>query len=1659
MLIAGIVSSYSIDVWSATPFSTSENTWDIDRNHFIILIRDTKSMKDKFYPSKMVADTLPTLLFEGFSDDSNSLSKYRPQQDHLSVMFFSFHKDEEPVTECKSSPGLSFLPDYLFQWQPIEQGLTKQDFMKNIKTWMEKSCRATGYLASTVLAETMVLPYLQNSQAGPNLPKLPKDLLFSKTILVFVSNEAYYGPILPSEEIDAINQRVREEQKKQGKPVTGIQELLVATSSMEAFSRTFYFNSPSSWLWTIHPATKQPEKGTQDHGNTLKYRVAELQLLNPSADEFLDYPNKVQLDRKAISSDTLQVIQTNGEEDIRLRLRPSDRFRPVKLQLEFTDYLNTGKPWQIGSQTFPLSMTIDLKETELHKDDNGAILIPLLKTALKASPVLTAHDPLLTGGLIRFRLRFLYHSGTVNGQAVYDHHYVDTDWRTIEVTPVDIETIPSRQFLLLLNFSEITFDNQTLLAQYDHRQDSLGLTQTIARTRIEASRHSQQQQMLSLIIMVVIVCLIILMVLCYFFFYDRRFQPRLGWKAADNVAINFNEQPGATLLLGTFTVFNEGTVPWFGRLMLNKKYPDHRVELFVDYHPNQLEAQGFILEADHTPLGFMGVGTEPKLIRQYTEYRVSHQTPIYLFLATEVIKDFRTTDRLNDSVTVSLKNLATPIKVTLLENTQTAISHAEFDLQLLLETPKPPQVTYTPHSARLKFKQGQRLVVGTFILHSQAKHICAKPFTDNFFILARQNNLPLPEEAITLENQQVTVLPGQDLTIQVRLYCDGINIPNPNPPSTDYVFELRGNMSSDSDRGPYKLTLYRDSTCADLHLDILQFRKKHRLHWPSTGNTFGPPTCQLIVEDNVADTSDRLSDNKLALDSLLVKFDENKPAATLFEIQVGNTGTSGRGWVKAILNLSPNFIPSATTSITYYSGHHLEDILYLVTPTGQGIFNGAPEFLVKEGESPKKWIIQIHPAKIIRDIEGGRIDENQGTLTATLDLEIVTDQMFDPQGKLIGTPRRHQLTLTAGIGLEKLPHPNWLAIDFGTAAITAAIGKDKNIYLLPLQKIVPTGEDKNFKDYDPGNLESDTNLLPSYVVCDADLPAATGGLRTGYPIHRPISLIPGDPNFIGLPATDANLREYPDRIIYSLKSWLAQPSEQIVLQTPIEFEEQGRRVQRHDLPLTELVQSGLAALASAYITACPEFAKGGQLVLSHPNTFTEFHQNKLREIAYRALSGPLGIALPKERIRLLSESDAVAYHHCWQRRIQGLSKTGPELLLVYDFGAGTLDLSLIHIQWSPEGYPDQWQVENRLGVPIAGNHLDSLLARLIHQRLETLPQDFQGLIEYQYPPVARQLKGASEEDEQRHNHRQAVRALWKAIREAKQGTQDKASWDGNTPFYVKIGKLGEIGTVSVKSGANLPPYSNTEQPPLGEDSKGDIYLCIPANDVHNYRPLQDFIQFMTKEVITELLDGAGRTAAEVNTVVVSGRGALWAQASNFGIRQQVLEQFPHAEKPDLSQAQAVKSAVVRGAIAWQQLSREFAPLEPKRVPQLAILREPDKLTLESEWSKGSDLKRIDLKGTDTFWLVQVSLKNPNPVTDLKSLRRYFYIRLAKMRRDWGEWNQDPYLYVRKEPDDQRVRLQNSKGQGFDFPFGIVGQQAPFPPPWPIGQILLTPEEE
>ena len=623
---------------------------------------------------------------------------------------------------------------------------------------------------------------------------------------------------------------------------------------------------------------------------------------------------------------------------------------------------------------------------------------------------------------------------------------------------------------------------------------------------------------------------------------------------------------------------------------------------------------------------------------------------------------------------------------------------------------------------------------------------------------------------------------------------------------------------------------------------------------------------------------------------------------------------------------------------------------------------------------------------------------------------------------------------------NRRPGPNWLCIDFGASAIAAAVSNARNdsVQLVSLQEVSIRKDGRAYgQEYD-GNPEAGTPFLPSWVACNADLrqevPAQDDGWRPGSPHFRPASLQPGDSSFLSLPASLSQLNDIPGRVIFSLKGWLGKSVREIRLQDRVKFLRQGHEVEDRILPLDAVVESGFAALAEGYLYN----QKVDQIVICHPNTFTSYHRQRLHNIASRALMRVFGINSPRH-IHLISESDAVAYYYCNQR-LRGEPREKRERILVYDFGGGTLDLSVLSIDWNRDPfYPKGWTLEARTGVPIAGNYLDELLARMVDDLLRDSEVMCRGDLEYAFPVVAELPEPFTE------LHRTGILRLHQDLKRAKH------AWDGNSPFVLRVGGTkGGWGVLRVaRHDLNMPDaLADPAQPGIFEQD-GFLYLSIPAWRVHRDTRLAEYLDFVTETVTSETLLSAGLRPDKIDTLIVSGRGALWP-----GLRERLAAFLPNAFIPDMGSGVAMKEVVARGAISRQELLNDTAET-PAGGRLGVLLANGTRLVPEEEW--GSP---IDLSSSSSFRLVQVGLSKPDPLRDVHSLRRHFYIDLSSqiyLRETL--WRDDPRLFIEKVQRDGKevIVLRNSQGQELIWHDLAAGVFIPTVPPWPIGEVLLRPE--
>lgn len=1573
-----------------------------DGHHFVLLVDDSGDMKQ--WHKEEIVKSLPGQLFGGIPsrdpDDplSPSLPKFEPGRDQISVLFFTIRGKQESATAD---------PDKMFQLEYTGSLRDPNDFATKLNEWLGRSGRSSGNYSPIAISQLLALSYLQNH--------LPDKELYRNTYFIVATN-GRYNVSSPGHELTYLK----------GERVQDIEK---ASQAAYKASTLFYFNIPPAWIIS-RPAQ-------------VYYLISELKP-QPLPESALQYQSDTSLDVEAESPSKLRVkLKNDRAGDLQILPIPLTmpyRFEPMTVQMKFENY--QGKPWRIGNTTLPENASLSLSDCNPPTclENNNVLDVSLFNAAVEGLS-LSAQDADPDAGRITLRVGFHYKTD------IYDLLYVETLPQKINVRQIEYLSLPGILFL-----PDGKLNKTDVLSEWTKDSDGL-TTQEETKNRIDAAR-SWRWLAFALLLLLLFAALFLTI-------YQRRFVPRLKWQPVAEVVVDFNRPAASRLLLGTLKVINEGKVPWFGKIFRNKEQPTRHASFNLSY--NFFKEQGFKVK-DENPIGFVNNAQDAsdlELLNNNIEEVVSNDKQIYLFLAANSLTDY---GRRGVAATPSGKDFRVPLSVemawrpyeetseeaSLIErviarlkgNTDGSLTH-EIECQFTIkpEAESRPVLMFEPSKEVHYYKQGEKLKIGTLKFTSQAGHDFAQPFVwGNYTVKAYRDNFPLSGEPIVLEPAQVKVMPGKTAHVPLYLRCDGDLVPNPDPVSHLYTFRVIGVFDSKSEPGPHKVILHRDSARGEIELTITYPEPLREIFWAEDGST----NQRILLEDGTGTQASGVQAATMKLDEMEVKFDSDSMPTTLLGLKIGNSAKSGRGQV--IVDVATRFVveEGAALGIHIPEDQRLDDLIAAFAYDQED-----SNIRVHEGEAPEIREIRID-TRLITKIEGARTESCQCLAEINLKIHVETDQ---------GEESDRELKLVIPLILEKLPGLNWLCIDYGTSAIAAALGTGGGIERIPLQEIKMRGG-MSLNELDIGNAEVNSRyLLPSWVICDADLRnkfEVEAG--PGFPLYYPkekgktLSLRPGEPDFVGLPALRGQFRqdEKKNRIIYSLKSWLGKSSSSIPLRTEVSYQEDGKLVKKDRVPLELVVESGLAALAEAYLLIDPDY-RADRIVLSHPNTFTQRHKDVLREIAYKAFGKRFDIPL-RERIRLISESDAVAYYYCWEQ-MRKTSRSGSERILVYDFGAGTLDLSIIRIEWESEPvcYPKGWRVEGRIGVPVAGNYFDELLARIVDRLLLDEPTIGSSEIKYNYRVVGRSFV-----EGEKTEHRDAIVGLWEWIREAKHLWGD--TWRSADRLNIRIGTVGsKVGIVSGKvEGLNTePPTDDHGLPIAGLWTKdGYIYMSLPASEVHNDTQVVAFIQFVTRTIIDELFHAAKIQPDDIDTVVVTGRGALWP-----GLRDHVWEQFPDATHPDLHEDGAMKEAVVQGAIARQELLVDEIDEEPVWQPKLGVLINDDHdLVLEDDWDNPIDLTR-----SSTFRIVQVNVKDPQPRQDRKSLRRHFYVDLVgqTFRRD-GILGGTKQIYIKKEMLGDKLALylenkQRNKRVSVFAPAYAAG--AVTSPPWPVGDLLLKPEEK
>lgn len=302
--------------------------------------------------------------------------------------------------------------------------------------------------------------------------------------------------------------------------------------------------------------------------------------------------------------------------------------------------------------------------------------------------------------------------------------------------------------------------------------------------------------------------------------------------------------------------------------------------------------------------------------------------------------------------------------------------------------------------------------------------------------------------------------------------------------------------------------------------------------------------------------------------------------------------------------------------------------------------------------------------------------------------------------------------------LEKYPGPYWLAVDFGTAAIVAAgSGGDDQEVVINLQESL-----KNYlinRNLDVNYIEGNAPEYGSTFLSSSLMFKDGGYLNTTDADNETVALSPLD--------NEIN----QDRLLPYIKSLIGTetvPNFNGIYNDFYYYDENGveRNFQTKPIATQEVVTQAYDLLFKKFII--PQLEANqlsddlNKLILTVPNSFTPRHITEIRNIIHAKYP-----EFKQQYLTFTTESDAVAsfYLKNWNDLNKGRSdeqknsvSSNEEYTLVYDMGAGTLDLTYFKIKNLPNN-DKKITVIGRLGSTIAGNYLDYVIAKWIYNKYKS----------------------------------------------------------------------------------------------------------------------------------------------------------------------------------------------------------------------------------------------------------------------------------------------------------------------------------------------------
>lgn len=475
------------------------------------------------------------------------------------------------------------------------------------------------------------------------------------------------------------------------------------------------------------------------------------------------------------------------------------------------------------------------------------------------------------------------------------------------------------------------------------------------------------------------------------------------------------------------------------------------------------------------------------------------------------------------------------------------------------------------------------------------------------------------------------------------------------------------------------------------------------------------------------------------------------------------------------------------------------------------------------------------------------------------------------------------------IRIGRMPRPEVVSLDFGTSAVAAmygSVGDSRESAINLRQKEVLNQDTDDFA-------ERGSNFIPSVIYAEGK-------------------------DRLHFPATLAEFHSRPDRIIAFLKKFVASNVDRIVIEDT-------------SYAVDDLLKFAYSSLLSdrGFLGSALDdgwWNRVQRIVLTHPNSFQLEHLTRFRKA--------INEARPQLRVvEFVPEADAVAYYAA-SRLLQNddFRRKPSLLLLVYDIGAGTLDLALRRITKDERGHIQSISKVAENTINGAGNELDAAIARYVDDILRREVQDPAGKragLDYRFPLIGGPVGSKSD----RRTRAAFLTDMAMAIAQFKREVSDQYEPSGATnSFELPLPVQSEQHLLSVPRGTSLGEYFSSRGSGHDVRFKGNrVNVLVKLDALEASDAMKRFIERHVDMALQSVLvvDHQASAGAEwPDAILFSGRTARWPAIQRHAQRWfegRTVKGHPPPKVIEFSEPALLKESVARGAILWA--SRDSIRLE------------------------------------------------------------------------------------------------------------------------------------